>query len=294
MGGSGQRNSDCGATTYRPTIVEFAQAPPQLREADGAPTWIVRAANFVVAVTRASRGTRLVRGAHPDEYVIVTPLDLAARVSAGGQDVQAVPDSLSIVPPGQSEVIAEGEGYLYRIFSNRADDIAALSSNSSIYAHDVPGVARLEPWPDPIGGFRLRTYPLAEEHAGNALGRIYRCTTLMLNVLEPFSGPRDTSALTPHLHEDFEQGSLTLSGAYEHCLRTPWGADRGGWKPDLIVPCGSPSLTVIPAGTIHTTVWHDTGGRMIDIFAAPRADFSARPGWVRNAADYPVPKDHSR
>jgi hypothetical protein len=294
MGDSRHGDGDSGATAYQATIVEFAKAPPQLREADGAPTWIVRAANFVVAVTCVSQGTRLVRSTQLDEYVVVMPPDLAARVSAGGQGIRAVPDSLTILPPGPSEIVAEGDGHVYRIFSNRAEDVAALSSNASVYAHDVPAVAKLKPWPDPIGGFKLRTYPLAEERAGNALGRIYRCTNLMINVLETFSGPRDNAALTPHLHEDFEQGSLTLVGAYEHCLRTPWGPDRSRWKPDQIVGCGSPSLTVIPAGMIHTTVWHDKGGRMIDIFAAPRVDFSARHGWVRNAAEYPVPDDRPR
>ncbi len=274
---------------YQPTLVEFTKAPPQSHEADGAPTWIVRAANFVVAVTLASRGTRLVRNSQPDEYVLVTPPDLAARVSAGGREIRAVPDSLTIVPPGASEIVAEGDGYVYRIFSNRAEDIAMRSSNAAVYAGDLTAVAKLDPWPDPVGGFKLRTYPLAEERAGQAIGRIYRCTNLMLNVLEPFAKPRDIAALTPHSHENFEQGSLTLAGAYEHCLRTPWGADRNRWQPDQIMGCGSPSLLVIPAGTIHTTVWHDVGGRMIDIFAAPRSDFSARQGWVRNAAEYPVP-----
>lgn len=279
---------------YQPTMVEFTKTPPQLHEADGAPTWIVRAANFVVAVTSASRGTRLVRNNQPDEYMLVTPTDLAARVRAGGQEIRAVPDSLTIVPPGASEIVAEEDGYVYRIFSNRAEDVAVLSSNAAVYARDVPAVAKLTPGPDPVGGLTLRTYPLAGERAGQAIGRIYRCTNLMLNVLEPFSRPRDTAALTPHSHEDFEQGSLTLAGVYEHCLRTPWGADKSRWKPDQITRCGSPSLLVIPAGMIHTTVWHDVGGRMIDIFAAPREDFSARQGWVRNAAEYPLPDAPAR
>src|ERR1700688_2692926 len=57
----------------------------------------------------------------------------------------------------------------------------------------------------------------------------------------------------------------------------------------LKLECGSPSLAVISARVIHTTAWLDAGGRMIDIFAPPRIDFSTKPGWGGNADEYPMP-----
>ena len=52
----------------------------------------------------------------------------------------------------------------------------------------------------------------------------------------------------------------------------------------------SPSVTVIPAQVIHTSTWGEGDSQLVDIFAPPRVDFSLKPGWVRNDAEYPMPK----
>ena len=270
------------------SLAEFAQTKPQIQEPDGSPTWLSRGANFVVAVTRVRVGTVLARTRQPDEYMVIAPPELGLHMAAGAGVLEAEADSLTIVPPGDSTVTAKGEGYIYRIFSTQAEDLAKLSANAAVYADGAPEVAPLEPWPDPVGGFRLRTYPLGKLSSGQVFGRIFRSTNLMVNLFEPYNEPRRQDALSPHHHDDFEQGSLCLAGDFEHYLRAPWGKDRAAWKPDETVHCGSPSLTVIPARTIHTTAWFGPC-RMIDIFAPPRMDFSSKPGWVRNAADYPMP-----
>ena len=268
---------------------EFAQANNQIEEADGSPTWLLRGANFVVATTRVRNGTVLTRPDHPDEYMVIAPPEMALHITAGVVAFEVKADSLTIVPPGDSAVTARGEGYVYRIFSGQAQDLATQSANAAVYADGAPEVEPLEPWPDPVGGFGLRTYPLAELPPSQAFGRIFRSTNLMVNLFEPVSEPRPQDTLSPHHHDDFEQGSLCIAGEFEHYLRAPWGKDRAAWKPDVTVHCGSPSLTVIPARTIHTTAWFGPG-MMVDIFAPPRVDFSEKPGWVRNAADYPMPR----
>ena len=270
--------------------LKFYQTAPGVQ--DGlAKSWFGRGQNFLVAYTQALPGAVLPRTAQPDEYAILLP-DPATEivVQAGKQEATIKGNRIAFVPPGDSRVRVNGGGVVVRIFSHRAADIAALCLNAAAYAAPQPNTASLTPWPDPAGGFRIRSYSLDVSTAPVRFGRIFRCTTLMVNVLDPWDGPRDTTKLSPHHHDDFQQGSLALEGEFVHHLRWPWTTDLNRWRNDDHELCGSPSLAVIPPPAIHTTQAIGRGAnRLVDLFSPPRLDFSLKPGWVLNAEDYPMP-----
>lgn len=273
-----------------PTTARHYASPPQ-HTADGERTWITRGGNFVVAVSQVQAGTVLQRAAQPDEYMVFL-VDVAARIDAGSEAIDAGPATLTIVPPGASRVTASGAGQVVRVFSTRAEDLLALAGNAEVYAQGAPEVAPLVPWPDPVGGFRLRHYVLDEHTKPDSNMRIFRSTNLMLNIMTKRMVPRDTQKLSPHQHTDYEQGSLAVQGSWVHHLRHPWGPDMAHWKPDEHPEMDSPSLLVVPPKVIHTSRNTNTGGAwLVDIFAPPRLDFSKKPGMVCNAADYPMPAD---
>ena len=256
-------------------------------------SWLTRGANFVVEVSQVRQGAVLERRAEDqrDEYMVLLA-NVPAQVEAGGERSTAEADSLLIVPPGESRVTVQGDGLVMRVFSCEARDRLALAPNQAPYAAARPDLAPLVPWPEPVGGYRLRAYRMADyEKAGDKM-RVFRSRNLMINVLTRRDKARDVREMSPHSHTDFEQASTALWGTFQHHLRHPWGKDMTRWLPDEPLHVGSPSVTVIPPGVIHTS--NNLGNVpawLIDVFAPPRADFSLRPGFVRNAAEYPLPAD---
>lgn len=269
----------------------YYASEPQLKD-DGQKTWITRSANVVVVVSQVSAGTELYRSDNPDEYMLLLPPGVRANVTAGSESIHAGPESLTILPPGQSAIKVLDSGVVTRVFSVRADDLASKAENAAVYAAGAPGVAPLQDWPVPVGGFKLRNYTLSEYTDPKIFGRLFRSSNLMINVFERKTDRRDPRKMSPHSHPDFEQISLTLEGSFVHYLRTPWTADSTTWRDDEHVHVDSPSTLVIPANLIHTT--RDVGegvAWLIDIFGPPRMDFSLQPGVVRNADEYPMPAD---
>lgn len=269
--------------------LHYAQAPQSTLPA-GTSTWITRSANVVVAISQVGAGTVLSRAEQPDEYMLLLPPGLRASVRTATESIQAGPESLTIVPPGESHIMFLDAGTVTRVFSARAGDLAALAINGTVYAQGAPAVAPLQDWPMPIDGYRLRNYRLAEYSDPKIFGRLFRSRNLMINVFDRVTEPRDPSKLSPHSHADFEQLSLALEGSFIHHLRTPWGPDSAVWKEDEHVEVHSPSTLVIPTQLIHTTQATGNGVKwLIDVFGPPRLDFSQQPGVVRNADEYPLP-----
>lgn len=280
------------------THARHYEEPPQRRDSDGTSHWITRAANFVVVVADAKAGARLDRSTDTDESMLLLPPGTDAVVEAGGQTITAGGDSLTILPPGPNRIEITKPGLAVRVFSAKADDLARAAVNADVYADGAPEVTPTVAWPDPVGGFRLRHYPLADRASPDPSPlkmRVFRSTNLMINVFERWTIRRDPRRMSPHSHDDFEQVSLALQGGFAHHLRYPWTPDMSAWREDEHEAYRSPSVLVIPARVIHTT--QDTGEGvtwLIDVFGPPRIDFSVRPGFVLNGEEYPLPADAVR
>ncbi len=269
--------------------LKFYQLPPVL-DADGGRTWYGRGQNFVLEYTELAGTLEFSRHDQPDEYVVLLPDPAVhAEFTANDESLSVAGDTLVFVPPGDSTVRLRGTGRVIRLLTAKATDLVELAPNAESYREPHPNVAPLEPWPDPVGGFRLRSYGLDVPGLDSPPFRIFRCTTFMVNYIRPHQGPRDTTKMSPHHHDDFEQCSLVIDGEYTHHIRWPWTTNLGVWRPDDHERCGSPHMCVIPPPSIHTSQAVGTGtNHLIDIFSPPRADFSRMRNWVLNAEDYPA------
>jgi hypothetical protein len=278
-----------------PSYAKFYETEPQLNT-DGAATWLVRGQHFVLGYSQVSPGAVLWRPAQDDEYALLIPDEgVSAQVTVGEDSLTVPGRTLTFIPPGRSAVRALSAGRLIRVLTSAAADLAEASSNAASYQTAQPNLAPLTPWPQPASGYRLRSYQLDVAPEPGRFGRIWRCTTVMVNYTEPRPGPRDVTRMSPHVHDDFEQASLVLDGSFVHHIRRPWGTDMRQWAPDEHEICAGPSLTVIPPRTVHTSQQVGTGiNQLVDIFAPPRVDFSRMDGWVLNASDYPMPAKQQR
>lgn len=277
--------------SYPADYVIFHDAAPAAEDRDGGRHWYARGQNFVVGYSDCADGMTVRRVGQPDEWMLLLPwFATSARITCDGTMVHAPGYSLVVIPPGDSEIEITGRGQVVQVFTSNAADLCALAINADSYDHEHRNVAPLQSWPAAADGRRIRVYSLDVPRAEGRMGRIWRCSTLMINLSFPIQGPRDETKLSPHSHADFEQGSLVLAGEYVHHIRWPWTPDRRTWREDEHEVCGSPSLTVIPPPAVHTSQAIGPAlNHLIDIFAPPRHDFSARPGWVLNAAEYPTP-----
>ncbi|HWO78422.1 MAG TPA: hypothetical protein VNM69_21365 [Bacillus sp. (in: firmicutes)] len=269
--------------------VKFDEELPSM-QTPNTKTWWARAQNFFINYSETNGRASFIRKNQIDEYVVLIP-DKETQVVIEWNGEQLATDGfcLIVVPSGDSTVTVTEGGRIVQLFTVLNKDLAELPINKNDYFEGDPNVAEFEPWPLSPNGEAVRIYSLDVPQEEGRFGRIFRCSTFMINYLEPKHGPRDPSKLSPHAHDDFEQCSLILDGEYIHHLRWPWLTDKTKWKEDEHEYCKGPSVTVIPPGVIHTSESTGAGlNQLVDIFCPPRKDFSERPGWVLNDKDYPL------
>ncbi|MHA6615967.1 hypothetical protein [Pseudonocardia sp. DLS-67] len=278
-----------------PEYLDFSVLPPDVVSAAGSSQWIVRGQNFVLIYTEPAAGDLIWKSTLRTEQVLLL-IDENSAISGTtgtGDTHEVTGPALVVVPPGESAITSTGTGPVTALLQADETEWAAKASNAAAYEAPHPHVAPLEPWPEPVGGYRWRTYLMSDvPEDPKRFGRIFRTRAFMVNFMDARPGPRDLSKMSPHFHDDFEQASLVVAGTYVHHIQTPWGTDGRTWRPEDHVQVGSPSVTIIPPPTIHTSqavAWRSN--HLIDIFSGPRHDFSARPGWVLNADEYPGPVD---
>jgi hypothetical protein len=254
-------------------------------------TWWMRGQNFYIAYSDVADGGEFERVNQEDEYVLLLPdKESKAEVKWGNSETKVEGFSIVIIPGGDSQIKVTKGGKVIRLFSTANKNLEDLPFNKESYREPNPHVALLEPWPEPPEGYKVRVYSLDVPKEEGRFGRIFRCSTFMVNFLDPNDGPRDPSKMSPHSHEDFEQCSLAIEGEFVHHLRWPWTTDMAEWRADDHELCASPSVAVIPPGAIHTTQAIGSEiNQLVDIFCPPRVDFSQKDGWVLNADDYPMP-----
>jgi hypothetical protein len=281
-----------------PEYFELASCAPDEVTDAGTTSWIVRTQTACIVYSDAVAGDVLSRDEQVDEYVVVlvsVPSRPAAVVEITGADRSEVvdEDAVCVVPSGRSEVRVVTSGVVVRIFSVRATDLLAKARNAAAHAEAHPHAAPFQPWPPAPDGERLRVYRLAHARVDpQRFGQIYRCSTVMVNVIPADPGARNPARMSPHHHDDFEQVSLQIDGDYVHHIRTPWTTNLSNWRDDEHRACASPAIVVIPPPTVHTSQGvGDHRHQLIDIFCPPRRDFSAKPGWVLNHEDYPNSAD---
>ena len=151
--------------------------------------------------------------------------------------------------PDRAGSPSTAKGLIARIFSKASEDIIAQAWNNATYADGAPELAPPDLWPAPYDGYRLRHYPLAQyaKPDGDRIQpRVFRSTNMLVNLFVHYKTRRDTTKLSPHWHDDFEQASLTLNGRWVHHMRYNWGPDLSTWQPDDHGEMGTPSVIIIP------------------------------------------------
>lgn len=275
-----------------PSLLDLPQ--PKDPASAHAQHWRARGQNFSVSWTRAGRtGTRIAVDSCDELMLIV--LDASVTITGTGlrtEVAEAAARSVCILSP-QAWQLDLHAGATCVVLTSLREGAQADALNESAYAQRDARIGPVGPaWQALRCGAGIRILSIDAVQAAKDKPRLkmLQTATLSINWVE-YAGPRDRTALSPHAHTAFEQGSLALAGDFVHHLRVAWGENANAWHDDQHAYVGSPSLMVVPVQTIHTSEGVGDGHHLlIDVFSPPRADFVAK-GWVANAGDYAAPAE---
>lgn len=246
-----------------------------------------RGQNFLVDWIEAAAATDFEVESEAEAMLLLPGPGATLSDADGGTAVSG--RSVCILPPGRYAVRTVGPGPFVLLRSAAPSKDYAGAANAGAYDRPDPAVAAPGAgWTRRASGIAVVEIDRMRPAAGRPRLKMLQSATMSINWVE-YEGERDRKQLSPHHHDDFEQGSLAILGDYVQHLRVPWGADASCWRDDLHLSSPRGSLTVVPPGMVHTTEGIG-GGRhlLIDIFCPPRADFIAK-GWVANSGDYAPP-----
>jgi mannose-6-phosphate isomerase-like protein (cupin superfamily) len=244
-----------------------------------------RGQNFLVDWVEAKGPSARFDVSSPDESMILLPAN-GATLTAANEHVTAKTRSVCILPPGTTTVTLPEGGHCIYLSTNRDDLVASEATNESAYAKPDPMVSAIGAhFKRTKGNGRIVVIDIDGIDAPAGQMKSLQSETMSINWIDR-DKPRSRTALSPHSHDDFEQGSLAILGTFIHHLRVPWGANADHWRDDEHMDAPPRSLIIIPPGTLHTTeAVGDMHHLLIDVFAPPRRDFIAK-GMITNAADY--------
>jgi len=248
-----------------------------------------RGQNFIVEFIKADAASAAFTIESAYEAMVLLP-DVAAQIVGANETVAVKARSLVILPAGKASAQLARAGNRRILTANAGEPVSGTVENAATYATRDERVVAFGTYqrrsaPDAI---RVLEIDAIDAPQDNPRLKMFQSATLSINWVE-YAGPRDRTALSPHAHKSFEQGSLALAGEFRHHLRVEWGKNAELWQEDRHVVAPSPSLLVIPPQIIHTTEGvNDERHLLIDIFSPPRADFIAK-NWVANSAEYEAP-----
>jgi hypothetical protein len=268
-----------------PSLVVFAEAVAARQP--GVRISRARGQNFLVDWIAAEAGAAFLAESAAEAMLLLPAGGARIEGPSGALDVPG--RRVCILPPGAHCIAAEAGGVMVLLRSAAPAAEYATAANAAAYDPPDPRVAAPgAPWRRQGGGIAVVDVDRMAVAAGRPRLKMLQSATMSINWVE-YEGVRDRTQLSPHSHEDFEQGSLAILGGFVHHLRVPWGPDATLWRDDLHMAAPGGSLAIVPPGLIHTTEGEGPERHLlIDVFCPPRADFIAK-GWVANSGDYAPP-----